>query len=851
MVHKIRAYETSPIARLSMVKQISSMVSLFLFCFLVSFVSFQLTTLPHDVGAVTGLGLVGAPSVSIGSSASSVDMAITPTTAGSYVSGTHNIITTTNVPTGYTLTLKSTPSPTNPSPTLSNTTGTITSPVALTDNSWGFALTSAGAVGVTNGFDASYAVPTPSSASKWANPSSLTTIKKTSQSATNDTTAVFFGAKVNLMLPSGAHSNIATYTVLGNVAGLPAPTISSIAPATGDSAGGQSVTIVGTGFTVNDKSITSGVTIGGSACTQVSISSNTPAVGQDTIYCKTPEHVFSDAVTKTTDVVVSTWVGNTTLQNGYTYTKEIFEFTVDTRMTDTLDTASDHYSGTAKTFYIPVSGYVNWSAAQPYNWIVNCGDGTADRVVSGTGSTTDAGIECAYAEAGEYQILIAPVGHSVVGWMNAFGFHTGTSGANSQSNKNMFKSIDADLTPNMRRFGSTAFQNMFYGAKNATAIPATLFENVPYVSGRGMAHIFRNTFFNYGYNSTSMTIPAGLFNSIDISTSTSGSFEYAFGSTFSGCAYNSTVATIPSDLFSTINTSKATSLRYMYVSTFANYGYMSSSGTIPSTLFAALRTSGITDFSFMFQRIFDGYASQNTDTSIPDGLFSTLDTSSGTTFTFMFGQAFYSFAQSSTTATIPSGLFSGVDTSRGTNLQSMFANTFAYYGRESAVATIPDGLLDGVDTAAATDMRGLFQQTFFNYGRESDIGVIPEGLFDKIDTSNSVGQLRKLFYGTFQSYAYANKGNTYTSDINLIWGDAILTGVTADNVGGTDTGAAGTGNEIGVFYRTFYTVPQLRGSAQTFITNKLGGITPTVSAQTFSFSAGLSDYATIDAMWKS
>lgn len=87
------------------------------------------------------------------------------------------------------------------------------------------------------------------------------------------------------------------YTYEGN------PTIASIAPAAGTTAGNTTVTITGTNFLS-----ASGVTIGGLNCTTLSISSAT------SLTCKTPANAAGAY-----DVVVTNGSGSATLVAGYTY----------------------------------------------------------------------------------------------------------------------------------------------------------------------------------------------------------------------------------------------------------------------------------------------------------------------------------------------------------------------------------------------------------------------------------------------------------------------------------------------------------------------------------------------------
>jgi hypothetical protein len=128
----------------------------------------------------------------------------------------------------------------------------------------------------------------------------------------------------------------------------------------------------------------------------------------------------------------------------------------------------------------------------------------------------------------------------------------------------------------------------------------------------------------------------------------------------------------------------------------------------------------------------------------------------------------------------------------------------------------------------------MFYGTFLYSASNSTSGTIPSGLFNAINTSNATN-LSYMFYATFYGYAYAR--TTVGTDVNNIWGSANFAGkVTSDNA-------------ANVFLQTFYQMPSLGGVAQTFITNKLGGITPSSSAQTFT-GTQVSDLSSLASNWK-
>ncbi|MCL2451590.1 hypothetical protein FWD20_01790 [Candidatus Saccharibacteria bacterium] len=484
---------------------------------------------------------------------------------------------------------------------------------------------------------------------------------------------------------------------------------------------------------------------------------------------------------------------------------ECFAFTIDTRMTNTLDTDPTHYSGTATTFAIPTSGYVNASSSRSYNWIINWGDGSAEQTVSGTSGTTGAnanGIPHDYAStggAGEYQITIRPSAAPSEGWFNAFGFYTGTAGANASANKLMFKSIDTPFTELMRtKWVIYRFALMFNGARNGTEIPSNLFVNISTASDTVFTGMFYTTFASYAYNSTTATIPAGLFSTIDTSSGTRveqmfydtfnsyaynstvgtiptglfnsidttgcANFSRMFSGTFSNYAYNSTVGNIPAGLFDSIDTSSGTNFANMFSYTFNNYARNSSVGTIPTGLLDSINTGSGTDFSNMFSGTFASYAYNSTTATIPSGLFNSINTSLGKNFEYTFQSTFYSYAYNSTVGTIPTGLFDSIDTSSGTNFSNMFYITFSAYAYRSTIGTIPAGLLDSINTGSGTDFGSMFGSTFASYAYSSTVATIPTGLFDSIDTSSGTS-FGSMFSGTFRNYAYSSTVATIPSGL--------------------------------------------------------------------------------------
>lgn len=108
--------------------------------------------------------------------------------------------------------------------------------------------------------------------------------------------------------PLTAHVYLGAVAVTVTYAAPAAPTATVIVPAVGSGAGGTLVTITGTGFEFSDQPVVSAVTIGGVACTEVTVESDT------TLTCRTGAHA-AGAV----DVVVTNAGGTGTLTNGFTY----------------------------------------------------------------------------------------------------------------------------------------------------------------------------------------------------------------------------------------------------------------------------------------------------------------------------------------------------------------------------------------------------------------------------------------------------------------------------------------------------------------------------------------------------
>lgn len=146
-----------------------------------------------------------------------VDISLAPGASPVLTSASDTITVNTNNTAGYLLTLAdadATETLTSGGNTIAASANTTASPAALATNTWGFAKVGAP-------FDASYATETnsTSSATKWAKiPSTGTpyTLKTTATTATNDTTVVWYAAKIDSTKPTGTYTDQVVYTATTN-----------------------------------------------------------------------------------------------------------------------------------------------------------------------------------------------------------------------------------------------------------------------------------------------------------------------------------------------------------------------------------------------------------------------------------------------------------------------------------------------------------------------------------------------------------------------------------------------------------------------------------------------------------
>ena len=186
---------------------------------------------------------------------------------------------------------------TSPNPYLSPTSGTFSSPTPLDTNSWGYALanTTTGLPTAGSSFDATYNASVPDQNSKWAgvplagNEQLLQTIT-TPNSTEGINTDIYYGVKANTALPSGSYKGTVTYTAVARTSSQVGDTISVSPSVTTKLEGGETLTIATMlNIDANDAEDANNpvsVTVGGQACTNVSLSNAQD--GSLTISCTAP-----------------------------------------------------------------------------------------------------------------------------------------------------------------------------------------------------------------------------------------------------------------------------------------------------------------------------------------------------------------------------------------------------------------------------------------------------------------------------------------------------------------------------------------------------------------------------------
>lgn len=166
----------------------------------------------------TTINAVVAPVISM-STSSTVGINIIPTAVGAASSASDTVLVSTNRSTGYTLNLKDADATTSLSTSITAHTGTVAAPTALTtNNTWGFRVDDSSAY---TGFGAGSTSAETNVAAltnvKWAGITAAgANIKTTATPGANNSTTVWYAAKVDTTITDGTYSDIVTYTATTN-----------------------------------------------------------------------------------------------------------------------------------------------------------------------------------------------------------------------------------------------------------------------------------------------------------------------------------------------------------------------------------------------------------------------------------------------------------------------------------------------------------------------------------------------------------------------------------------------------------------------------------------------------------
>lgn len=153
------------------------------------------------------------------STSGTVNLSITPAGGGSASSASDSVAVSTNNATGYKLLLADSDSNNTlakGSDTIVATSGTFAAPAALANNSWGYRIDGSGSFGAGTTTAQSNVASLSGTWAKVPLSGSPDTLKTTATTATNDTTTVWYGAKVDTTLPNGTYQGTVTYTATTN-----------------------------------------------------------------------------------------------------------------------------------------------------------------------------------------------------------------------------------------------------------------------------------------------------------------------------------------------------------------------------------------------------------------------------------------------------------------------------------------------------------------------------------------------------------------------------------------------------------------------------------------------------------
>jgi hypothetical protein len=157
--------------------------------------------------------------ISLLTTSGTVNANVVPTSGGAQSIASDTVSVSTSDTAGYTLMLAETGASsalTSGGNTIPASSGTQTSPVAMSANTWGYRLDGIGGFGAGPTSSQSSAAIGSSKFAAVPATGSPSTLKTTSGTANNDTTVVWYGVAANTSQPAGTYTNSVTYTAIAN-----------------------------------------------------------------------------------------------------------------------------------------------------------------------------------------------------------------------------------------------------------------------------------------------------------------------------------------------------------------------------------------------------------------------------------------------------------------------------------------------------------------------------------------------------------------------------------------------------------------------------------------------------------
>ena len=188
--------------------------------FIVSVVIMFGATIVVSATASTTISSVINPVISLLTTNGTVNVDVTPSASGAQTVASDTVTVSTSDANGYTLQLAETGASSNlvsGGDTIPSTSGTQTTPVAMSVNTWGYRVDGLGGFGAgpTSG-QSSTAISGSIKFAAVPATGSPNTLKTTSSTASNDTLAVWYGVAANTSQPAGTYTNSVTYTATAN-----------------------------------------------------------------------------------------------------------------------------------------------------------------------------------------------------------------------------------------------------------------------------------------------------------------------------------------------------------------------------------------------------------------------------------------------------------------------------------------------------------------------------------------------------------------------------------------------------------------------------------------------------------